>query len=202
MKHRLSKGLAMLALSFGCALAQADPAMYTATLTGAAESPPNSSAATGNVTVVFDIDTHALTLVASFSGLEGTTTAAHIHCCTALPGDGTAGVATMLPTFPGFPEGASSGVYGATFDTSQAEFWNPGFITNNGGSTATAEAALLAALGAGTSYFNLHSTAYPGGEIRGFLAPPIPEPAQAVLLLAGLPLLLLRRVRRPGESDS
>ena len=110
MKHYLSKGLAMLALTFGCALAQADPAMYTATLTGAAESPPNSSAATGNVTVVLDIDTHAFSIAAYFSGLEGTTTASHIHCCTALPGDGTAGVATMLPNFTDFPLGVSSGV--------------------------------------------------------------------------------------------
>jgi hypothetical protein len=51
---------------------------------------------------------------------------------------------------------------------------------------------LLAALGAGTSYFNIHSSTYTGGEIRGFLAP-VPEPAQAALLLAGLPLLMLRR---------
>lgn len=194
MKNHLSQGLLAAALLIGCAAAQADPATYTATLSGAAEAPPNDSPATGSVTVIFDIATHYLSIASSFSGLEGMSGAAHIHCCTAVPGVGTAGVATMLPTFTGFPTGVQSGSYAQIFDTSLDAFWNPSFIANNGGTTAGAEAALLAALGAGTSYFNIHSSAYPGGEIRGFLAP-IPEPAQAFLLLAGLPLLWLRRRR-------
>ena len=193
MKTHLGKGLAALTLLAASAFAQADPVVYNAALSGAAESPPNASAATGDVTVLFDIDNHYLTIAASFTDLEGLSGAAHIHCCTALPGEGTGGVATMLPTFTGFPSGETSGAYAAFFDTSQESFWNPTFVTNNGGTTAGAEAALLAALNAGTSYFNIHSSVYPGGEIRGFLAAPIPEPAQILMLLAGLPLLLLRR---------
>ena len=38
---------------------------------------------------------------ASFSGLSGTTTVAHIHCCTASPGTGTIGVAVTPVTLPG-----------------------------------------------------------------------------------------------------
>jgi hypothetical protein len=193
MKNHLGKGLAGLALLVACATAQADPSVYNASLSGAAEAPPNTSAATGDVTVLFDIDNHYLTLAASFTDLEGLSGAAHIHCCTALPGEGTAGVATMLPTFTGFPANETSGSYAAFFNTADASFWNPAFVTSNGGTTSGAEAALLAALNAGTSYFNIHSSVYPGGEIRGFLAAPIPEPAQALMLLAGLPLLLLRR---------
>lgn len=192
MKTHLQQGLALLALLFGCAAAQADPLTYSANLSGAAEAPPNASPATGHVTVVFDIDTHYLSIAANFDGLTGTSGSAHIHCCTSLPGEGTAGVATMLPTLTGFPSGVMSGNYASVFDTSQASFWNATFVTNHGGTTAGAEAALLAALGAGTSYFNIHSSTYAGGEIRGFLAP-VPEPAQAALLLAGLPLLMLRR---------
>lgn len=195
MKNHLSKGLLAAALLFGCAAAQADPATYAASLSGASEAPPNDSPATGSVHIVFDIATHYFSISTSFHGLEGYSAAAHIHCCTALPGVGTAGVATMLPTFPGFPADVTDGNYSAVFDTSLASFWNASFISNHGGTTAGAEAALLAALDAGTSYFNIHSTEYPGGEIRGFLAP-IPEPGQAVLLLAGLPLLLLLLRRR------
>lgn len=192
MKNHLSKGLALLALAFGCVAAQADPVTYTATLSGAAEATPNASPGTGSVTLVFDITTHYLSIASSFSGLLAGTTAAHVHCCTMVPGADTAGVATMTPTFTGFPSGVTSGNYAAVFDTSLASFWNPTFVSNNGGSTASAEAALLAGLNGGSAYFNLHTTAYPGGEIRGFLAP-IPEPAQAAMLLAGLPLLLRRR---------
>jgi hypothetical protein len=194
MKNHLSKGLAMLALAFGCVAAQAEPVTYTATLSGAAEATPNNSPGTGSVTLVFDVTSHYLSVLSSFSGLEAGTTAAHIHCCTLVPGVDTAGVASMTPTFSGFPSGVTSGNYNAVFDTSQASFWNATFLTNNGGTTAGAEAALLAGLNGGSAYFNLHTTAYPGGEIRGFLAP-IPEPAQAMMLLAGLPLLLLRRRR-------
>lgn len=193
MKTHLGKGLAALTLFVACAAAQADATTYNATLSGAAENPPNLSSATGNVSVLFDIDNHYFSIAASFNGLAGGSTAAHVHCCTTVPGDGNAGVATMLPTFTGFPTGVTSGAYAAIFDTSQTSFWNPTFLGDHGGTTAGAEAALLAALGSGSSYFNIHSAAYPGGEIRGFLAAPIPEPAQGLMLLAGLPLLLLRR---------
>jgi hypothetical protein len=47
---------------------------------------------------------------------------------------------------------------------------------------------LLAGAAAGEAYVNLHTSAYPGGEIRGFLqgpALPVPEPAALVLMLAG-----------------
>lgn len=192
MKTLPGKGLAVLALLFGCAAAQAAPVTYTANLSGAAEATPNASPGTGSVTVVFDIASHYFSISSNFSGLEAGTTAAHIHCCTLVPGAETAGVATMTPTFSGFPSGVTSGSYSAIFDTSQASFWNAAFVTNNGGTTASAEAALLAGLDGGSAYFNLHSSVYPAGEIRGFLAP-IPEPAQAAMLLAGLPLLLLRR---------
>ena len=72
-----------------------------------------------------------------------------------------------------------------TFDMTLASSYNPSFITNNGGTPATAEAALFAGLLAGDAYFNIHSTMFPGGEIRGFLAQ-VPEPAAVGLLAFGL----------------
>ena len=65
---------------------------------------------------------------------------------------------------------------------------NPSFIGANGGTTASAEAALLASAAAGTSYFNIHTTVFPGGEIRGFLIPAaVPEPSSVIML--GISLL-------------
>ena len=150
------------------------PITYIANLDGPSESPPNASPGTGFATVVFDSTAHILDVDVSFSGLLGTTTAAHIHAATALPGIGTAGVATQVPTFTGFPLGVTSGTYTHTFDTSLASTWNPAFITANGGTPLGAEAALGAALAAGKAYLNIHSTFRPGGEIRGFLVRQFP----------------------------
>ncbi len=139
----------------------------------------------GSAIVTLDTDSLTMHVQASFSGLLAGVTAAHIHCCTAAPNVGTAGVASTTPTFTGFPSGVTSGVYDHTFDMSLASSYNAAFITARGGTVAGAFAALAAGLDAGTSYFNIHSSLYPGGEIRGFLAP-IPEPETYALMLAGL----------------
>ena len=112
---------------------------------------------------------HTLRLQASFTGLIGTTTAAHIHGPTAVPLTGTAGVATTTPTFPGFPLGVTAGTYDQTFDLTSLSSYNPAFVTANGGTAASAEAALFSAIDTDRSYLNIHSTVYGGGEIRGFL---------------------------------
>jgi hypothetical protein len=117
--------------------------------------------------VFYDAAAHTLRVVVTFSGLTAGTTASHIHCCVAPPGN--ASVATTTPTFAGFPLGVTNGVYDNTLDLTQASSWNPPFITAHGGTPAGAEAALASALNLGTSYLNVHTTAFPGGEIRGFL---------------------------------
>lgn len=176
---------------------------YSATLTGAQEATPNASPAIGAAIVTFDVTSHTLTVGTVFTDLLGTVTAAHIHCCVAPPG--TAGVATMVPTFTGFPSGVSGGTYLMSFDTSLAATWNQAFINNHGGTTAGAEAALLAGLDSGMAYLNIHTSLYPGGEIRGFLAPaPVPEPAMVLMLALGAPLAIgiarRRRAYKRGRS--
>ncbi len=94
-----------------------------------------------------------------FSGLVANTTAAHIHCCTAPPGN--VGVATTLPAFAGFPLGVTSGSLDQTYDTTLASTWNPAYITNNGGTPLSAEAALATGLAAGNAYLNIHTSTYP-----------------------------------------
>jgi hypothetical protein len=144
--------------------------VYSGVLTGAAESPGNASPGSGIAVVSYDAAAHMLTVQITFAGLTGTTAASHIHCCTAVPAMNSAGVATQLPTFASFPLGVTSGTYAMTFDLTMTASWNPSFVTTSGGGTvAGAEAALAAGLGNGTAYLNIHSSTFPGGEIRGFL---------------------------------
>jgi hypothetical protein len=186
-------GAALLSLA---GTAQASLLVYNASLSGPNEG--NVSPGLGFATITFDDAAHTMLINASFSGLTGLTTASHIHCCTAAPGTGTAGVATQVPTFTGFPLNVTSGAYSNTFDLTQASSWNPAFVTANGGTPASAEAALLGGAAAGTAYLNIHTTLFPGGEIRGFLTA-VPEPATWALMILGVALVggTLRR-RQPA----
>lgn len=195
MKTPSRIGLACCALLLAAGAASAAPITYIGSLSGLAEDPPNASPATGSAVVVFDIDAHTLSLDVLFNGLVGTTTAAHIHCCTTIPGAGNVGVATETPTFGGFPLGVTGGMYAQTYDTTLAASWSPAFLAANGGTTAGAEAAFGAGLASGSAYLNLHTTAYGAGEIRAFLQP-IPEPGQWSMLLLGIPAVLAWRRRQ------
>jgi hypothetical protein len=82
--------------------------------------------------------------------------------------------------------GVTSGDYTNTLDLTLSSSYNPAFITANGGTSGSAEVALLAGLAAGEAYLNIHTTNFPNGEIRGFLTP-VPGPIAG----AGLPGLIL-----------
>jgi hypothetical protein len=144
--------------------------VFTATLNGGNENPPVASTGAGTAKVTWNTTTNEMTVDITFNGLSTNTTASHIHCCVTPPGN--AGVATTTPTFPGFPLGVTAGTYSRTFDMTAAASYNPAFVTAHGGTTASAEAALLAGLQAGQAYLNIHTTAHPGGEIRGVLQEP------------------------------
>lgn len=140
-----------------------------------------------------------MALNVSFSGLVAPSTAAHIHCCTAEPGAGNAGVATTVPYFAGFPIGVTAGTYSMTLDLLSASTYDPAFVTAHGGTVALAEADFLAGLASGSAYFNIHSSTYPAGEIRSFLSvAPIPEPGHLAMLAVGL--VALAGVRGWRES--
>lgn len=158
----------------------------SANLSQANEVPPTASPGTGTAIVVLDTTSQTLAVNVTFSGLASGTTAAHIHCCLASPFQPgvNVGVATAVPTFPGFPLGVTSGTYSMTFNLLQASTYNPAFITANGGTVAGAEAVFVSALLAGETYLNIHTTNFPGGEIRGFLGA-VPEPSTWAMMLIG-----------------
>jgi hypothetical protein len=190
MRFAIYSGLAVLILAVPSSLAAAT--IFTTTLIGANEVPPNASPATGSATVTLNGNTLAVSEV--FSGLiGGPAAAAHIHCC------GPVGVNEPVAVpFPGFPA-ATSGTYNQSFDLTLLATYNGAFVTGNGGTAASAEAAFIAGLNAGQTYANIHNAQFPGGEIRGQLAAAVPEPATGLMLLGLTPVLALVRKRLKGR---
>jgi len=195
MQRYLTASIAALALAMSAGAANAAVLTFEAVMSGPNESPANASPGTGYGTVVIDTVANTMTLNVTFSGLTGTTSASHIHCCTAVAGASTAGVATTTPSFSGFPLGVTSGTFSNTLDLLAASSYNPAYVTANGGTTASAEAALVAGISSGKAYWNIHSSTFPGGEIRGFLTA-VPEPATWAMLIVGFGMVGLGMRRR------
>ncbi len=170
--------LALVALALAPAPARAAQFYYNATLSGANESPPVASGGYGTAEVDIDDAANTMRVRITFANLTGSTTASHIHAPTATAYTGTAGVATPTPTFPGFPLGVTAGQYDQTFDMTLTSSYSSTFLSNNGGTAASAEAALFADIAAGKAYVNVHTTVFTGGEIRGFLYPFDPTPTR------------------------
>ena len=190
MKPSIPSLVLAAALLVAAPLAHATLIHFHFNLSGANEVPPTPSLGIGVVDL--DLDTTAQTLAGNivFSGLSGATTAAHIHCCLASPflTGMNVGVATLLPAFPGFPLGVTSGTDSFLLHLDSASAYNPAFVAAApGGLLANAEALFIAGLIAGETYLNIHTNLFPGGEIRGFVtAVAAPEPMTATLLVLGL----------------
>ncbi len=116
---------------------------HTGNLTSAQEVPPNASTATGFGRVTLNNAENSITVSFYWSGLTGNATAGHIH------GAGAVGVNAPV-IFNLAPAATTSGsVVNMTFAPTPAQ---------------------VADLKAGLWYFNLHTAANPGGEIRGQIA--------------------------------
>jgi hypothetical protein len=144
------------------AVSAVDPTQpaYGGPLSGAQENPPVATSATGQGTVVISADGSTITYLVTHSGLSGTVNAAHIHT-----GAVGANGGVILPL--------AAGASPMTGTLTSANFSSSGSITTF--------AQAVAAIRAGTTYFNLHTTANPGGEVRGQIgvtvAAPAPTPA-------------------------
>jgi len=175
----------------GLMSANATVFLYSVSLSGPNESPANASPGIGSGTVAYDDVLHTLGVSATFSGLVGTTTASHIHAATPTAFAGTAGVATTTPTFAGFPLGVTAGSYANLLDLTLASSYNPAYVAAHGATTTQSEIDLTAAMAAGKAYLNIHTTAFPGGEIRGFLTA-VPEPSSLAMLGLGVAAVAVR----------
>jgi hypothetical protein len=196
MRHQV----ACLAVSLTAATFSAAPAAAAITVFASPLTPevPGATGA-GMVQVTYDSSLRTLAIFAEWAGLSGTTTVAHIHCCVDPPGN--VGVAVTPGTLPGFPTGLQAGNYSILLDLTQTATYTGAFLTANGGTAAGAEGGLFAGMQAGRAYFNVHTTAFPGGEIRGFLTA-VPEPATWAMLIAGFGVLggAMRRRQRLSQS--
>jgi hypothetical protein len=114
----------------------------SASLSGAQENPPTASTATGRGAVVVNPTTKEITGGMTFAGLTPTAGGHHIH---------------QAPK--GNPTQNGPVIIGLVLDPSST------VATVPAGTTLTDDQ--LAALQAGELYFNVHTAANPGGEIRG-----------------------------------
>jgi hypothetical protein len=129
---------ALVALGlFAASAASAATEHFTASLKGADETPPNSATGTGQVTATLNTATKGFSYTVTYSGLTGPATAAHFH-------KGAPGVAGP-PVLPVPKADLASPMKGK----------------------ATLTDAQVKDLDAGQWYFNIHTAANPGGELRG-----------------------------------
>ena len=131
-------------------------------LVGYQENPDISSGATGSFEVTIDDTAQALAYQLSYSGLEGTVQQAHIHFGKrAVNGGISVFLCTNLGNGPaGTPACPQSGTVSRTVGA--ADVVGPA----GQGISAGEFNELVAAMRAGASYANVHSTTWPGGEIR------------------------------------
>lgn len=133
-------GWTAAAVLFTAGAASAATLHFSAALKGANEVPPHAVAGTGKVTATLDTATKAFTYKVTYAGLTGPATMAHFH--------GPAAPGANAP--PVVPVPMSS-------------------LANPMSGTATLDDGQIADLKAGKWYFNIHTAANPGGELRGQL---------------------------------
>ncbi|HMS55306.1 MAG TPA: CHRD domain-containing protein [Fimbriimonadaceae bacterium] len=137
---------------------------FMAHMDGLQEVPPNASPGFGMVTGTVDDATGAVTLIGDYNNMLANVTAAHIHGAAA-PGSNAGVILGLTHT------GGTSGT-----------------LTGNGNISLAHVTNMMN----GLTYVNVHTSAFPGGEIRGQIAI-VPEPGTMVALGLGALALVVRR---------
>ena len=128
-----------LALATGLAIAPAfaDSVKFKASLKASEEVPPIQSAGTGTLDATYDTASKQLSYTVNYSGLTGPATAAHFHG----PAEAGKNAGVVVPV--------------------------QGSVASPIKGSATLTDAQAADLEGGKWYFNVHTEANKGGEIRG-----------------------------------
>jgi hypothetical protein len=149
----------------------ADGGTWNAIMVGWDEVPSVSTGAAGEFTATVNPDGNSVSYTLKYIGLEGTVTQAHIHVGDL---DVNGGISVWLcsnltspPTPPGVqacpaPPATITGTFSAVDVVGPAAQ----------GIDAGQYSELLDAIGEGLAYANVHSTRFPGGEVRGQLRAP------------------------------
>jgi hypothetical protein len=164
--RRLALG-SILALALALTpAAMADIFAFEAVMSGANEVPPNASPGFGTVFLTFDSSTSVLTILptSNYNDLLANVTASHIHR-------------------------APAGINGPIIIPLAHTGGTDGFLSGSG----VLSAADVVNLFNGGLYANVHSSLFPGGEIRGQL---VLVPTPGALALVGVATLLGPRRRR------
>lgn len=164
----LKKGINTLCVACGLigslapALASADS--LKASLSGYASVPALSSTGTGRFTAEIDSMNNVITYQLTYSGLEGTASQVHIHFAqTGVNGGISAFLCSNLPSPP-----AGTPACPVTAGTVTGILQASSVVGPSAQGIAPGEfAKLVAALRAGVTYVNIHTSKFGPGELRG-----------------------------------
>jgi hypothetical protein len=137
VKRTLFAGLSLATFLAVISMASGETVKFKASLKAAEEVPANDSKGTGSLDATYDTSTKQLSYTVNYTGLTGNATMAHFHG----------------PTDPGKNAPIVVPVQGSVASPIQG--------------TATLTESQAADLMAGKWYFNVHTEANKGGEIRG-----------------------------------
>jgi hypothetical protein len=164
-------GLVVVLAAGSYAVAGSNTAFSGTPMVGYQENPDISTVARGEFTVDVSPDRRSLSYVLSYSGLEGTVQQAHIHFGKRAVNGGIsiwlcANGTLRTGQRANLPECPQSGTVTDTVDMTAVV----GPVGQ--GIEPQALGELLTALELGFTYANVHTTKWPGGEIRGQIGSP------------------------------